>query len=99
MDQDDNNPTGKKLEVELNPQIAQGIYSNMNLITYTDNEFIIDHASSLPGIIKPRILVRVLLNPKTAKALAINLQKSVEDYENKFGEISLTTNRLPDKLN
>ena len=38
------------VEIELDAQVAEGIYSNLVLITHSTSEFIIDFAAILPGL-------------------------------------------------
>jgi hypothetical protein len=38
------------VEIELGAEVAEGIYSNLVLITHSTSEFIIDFANVMPGM-------------------------------------------------
>lgn len=42
-----------EMSIELNPEVAGGTYSNLAIITHSDDEFILDFANMLPGMPKP----------------------------------------------
>ena len=46
----DNNDNKKQLNFELKPEVAQGTYSNLAIISHSRSEFIIDFAAMLPGL-------------------------------------------------
>ena len=47
--------TGKapELDLELDSEIADGIYSNLAIISHSASEFVVDFATILPGLAKP----------------------------------------------
>lgn len=62
------NPNDKKqISLELKPEIAKGSYSNLAIISHSPSEFIIDFATMLPGLQKPEISNRIVMNPEHAK--------------------------------
>ncbi len=79
----------KPIEIELNANIAQGVYSNMVMIAYSPSEFIFDFAKILPGLPKARVQSRVLMTPQHAKLLLKALEDNIKQYEAKFGEVKL----------
>ncbi|MBI3961365.1 MAG: DUF3467 domain-containing protein [Deinococcus sp.] len=83
------NPTN--IQVELDPQAAEGIYSNAALISHTPNEFILDFARLFPGQEKARIRSRIITSPAHAKAFLASLRDNIARYEAKYGEIKLHT--------
>ena len=65
------NKQGPQLQIEVSPDVAQGVYSNFAIISHTSSEFIVDLASMLPGVPKATVRSRVILSPEHAKRLAI----------------------------
>ena len=76
-----------KIEFEIDPQIAQGNYSNFVIIAHSPSEVILDFASMLPGMPKAKVVSRVVLTPDHAKRLLRSLQENLHNYELKFGAI------------
>ena len=68
-----------QLNIELSEEIAEGIYSNLAIITHSQSEFVIDFIKVMPGVPKARVKSRIVLTPQHAKrllhALGDNLQK------------------------
>ena len=78
------NPNDKKqISLELKPEIAKGSYSNLAIISHSPSEFIID-----PGLQKPEISNRIVMNPEHAKRLLNALADNIDKYENNFGPIT-----------
>ncbi|MBD5387791.1 DUF3467 domain-containing protein [bacterium] len=75
------------IELELTADVADGIYSNLALITHSQSEFIIDFTSVMPGVAKARVKSRIILTPQHAKRLMKALSDNVHRYENMFGSI------------
>lgn len=85
----DNKQQGQQLQIDIRPEIAQGVYSNFAIISHSHAEFIVDLASNLPGNPKAQVVSRVVLAPEHAKRLALALQENVMRYEQEFGKIQL----------
>ena len=77
----------KQLQIELKEDVAQGVYSNLAMITHSSSEFVMDFISILPGMAKAQVKSRVVMSPEHAKRLLMALQENVSKYENSFGEI------------
>jgi hypothetical protein len=85
----DNNPNkGKELQIDLPLEVADGVYSNLAVISHSQSEFIIDFINMLPGKPKATVKSRVLLSPQNAKNLLLALQDNLSKFENNFGKIS-----------
>ena len=80
----------KELNIELSPDIAQGVYTNLAIITHSHSEFIMDFVQMMPGAPKPKVVSRVIMAPEHAKRLLKALQDNVSKYEHENGEIKLT---------
>ncbi len=79
----------RKLEIELPPEIAEGIYANMVLIAHSPSEFVFDFVRVVPGMPKSKVQTRVIMTPLNAKNFLRALQKNIENYEKQFGEIKI----------
>ncbi len=77
------------MDIELDEQLAQGQYANLAIISHSTTEFIIDFASVLPGMPKPKVNSRIILTPSHAKRLLYSLQENVARYENNHGAIEI----------
>ena len=84
-----NKPQGKQLQIEVSPEVAQGVYTNFALIAHSSSEFVVDLASVMPGIQKAQVRSRVILAPEHAKRLLMALQENIARYEQEYGIIRL----------
>lgn len=85
----DNNNNQKQIQLDLKPEIARGIYSNLAIITHSHSEFIIDFATMLPGQPKPEVSNRIVMTPEHTKRLLNALMDNITKYESQFGFIDL----------
>ena len=85
-----NNPP-QQINVELGEKEAEGIYSNLALITHSPAEFVMDFTRMVPGIPKARVYARIIMTPQHAKSLLNALRENVGKYEKQFGEIKIFT--------
>lgn len=77
----------QQINIELPDEVAQGIYSNLAIITHSSSEFILDFVRVMPGMPKAGVKSRIILTPEHAKRLLMALQDNVAKYENTFGPI------------
>ena len=84
----DKNQNGQ-LQLELDPEVAQGVYSNLAMIIHSHSEFVLDFASMMPGLQKAKVKSRVVMAPEHAKRLLAALQENVMRYEQEFGKIEI----------
>jgi hypothetical protein len=84
----DNNQNGQ-LQLELDPEVAQGVYSNLAMIIHSHSEFVLDFASMMPGLQKAKVKSRVVMAPEHAKRLLAALQENLMRYEQEFGKIEI----------
>ena len=66
------------------PQTVEPVYSNMIQIAYKEDEFTFIFLHQIPGINQARGKAIVTLSPSHAKNLLTVLEKTVQEYENKF---------------
>jgi hypothetical protein len=88
----DNNIIEQPIDIELSEEIAEGIYSNLAIITHSQAEFIIDYVRILPGIPKGKVKSRIIMTPQHAKRLLLALNENMQKFEANFGEIDLDQN-------
>ena len=78
-----------QLNIELSEEVAQGIYSNLAIITHSTSEFVLDFVRVMPGIPKADVKSRIILTPEHAKRLLLALQDNVGKFESQHGTIRL----------
>lgn len=81
------NQNQNRLDIELSQEVAQGIYSNLAVISHSSSEFIIDFVRIMPGMPKAPVKSRIILTPDNAKRLLKALKENVSKFEKSFGEI------------
>ena len=86
---EDNNEKQQGIQIDLQPEIAVGKYSNLALITHSSSDFILDFAEALPGMPKPQVVSRLIMAPEHAKRLLAALQENVFKYEQVYGKIEI----------
>lgn len=77
----------QQLNIELSEEVAQGIYSNLAVITHSSSEFVVDFVRIMPGIPKANVKSRVILTPEHAKRLLMALQDNIKKFESVHGPI------------
>lgn len=88
-------PTSPKLQVQIDDDLAQGVYANLVLLNHTENEFVLDFAFIQPTNGRAKVRARVISSPRHTKRLLQALQKNVERYEERFGAIDISTEDDP----
>jgi len=73
------------MSIELGEKEAEGIYSNLCVISHSSSEVILDFARALPGVTKTRVYARILMTPQHAKSLQQALTANLAKYEEQFG--------------
>ncbi|WAI01338.1 DUF3467 domain-containing protein [Methanogenium organophilum] len=77
-----------KREIAVNiPSDLDPVYANRIQVAYKDDEFTFVFLHEIPGTNQARAKSIVSISPKHAKNFSQVLQKSVKDFEGKFGEI------------
>ena len=79
-----------KLNINLTPEVAEGVYSNLVIVAHSSSEFVLDFVRMMPGIKQANVKSRIILTPEHAKKLLFALQDNIGKYENQFGKIQLT---------
>ena len=76
-----------QLNIELEDDIAQGIYSNLAVITHSNAEFVIDFIRIMTGAPNAKVKSRLILTPEHAKRLLSALNENVKKFEAAHGPI------------
>jgi hypothetical protein len=84
---EDNQQQQPHLDIELSEEVAEGIYSNLAIITHSQSEFVMDFIKIMPGVPKARVKSRILLTPQHAKRLAKALTENLQKFEQVNGKI------------
>lgn len=84
MEKNENN---HQLNIELSEEVAQGIYSNLAVISHSSSEFVLDFIRLMPGTPKAKVKSRIILTPEHAKRLMQALQDNIAKYEQQMGVI------------
>jgi hypothetical protein len=91
MDSNNQNqpPQDQQINIELGEKEAEGIYSNLAIITHSPAEFILDFTRIVPGVPKAKVYARIISTPQHAKMLMKALKENIDKYESRYGEIKL----------
>lgn len=88
----------KKMNINLSPEVAEGKYVNLAIISHSSSEFVIDFVGLMPGMQQGSVKSRVIMTPENAKRLLFALQGNIDKYEKQFGKIeaiSAASSTLP----
>ena len=82
-DNNQNTPTpeNKEISIELTEDIAEGLYSNLAIITHSASEFVFDFVRVMPGLPKAKVKSRIVMTPEHALRLYGALQDNLKQYE------------------
>lgn len=89
------NPNGQQLSIELNEETAEGVYSNLVMIAHSPEEFILDFIRVMPGVPKARVKSRIIVTPQHVKRLQAAIQDNIGRYEAQFGPIEGVSHQAP----
>ncbi len=90
---------GQQLSIELTEEMADGVYSNLAIITHSAAEFVVDFIKVMPGVPKAKVKSRIVLTPEHAKRFMRALQDNVTKFENEHGPIKHTEEPPPLPMN
>ena len=95
MEEKNKEKNKNQLNIELNEEVAQGVYSNLAIITHSSSEFVIDFVRIMPGIPKAQVKSRIVLTPEHAKRLMNALKENIAKFESMHGDIKNVENNNP----
>jgi len=76
-----------QFNIELSEDVAEGVYSNLAIMTHSPAEFVIDFVRIMPGVPKSKVKSRIILTPEHAKRLVAALSDNIAKYEAVHGPI------------
>ncbi|UEG52663.1 DUF3467 domain-containing protein [Mucilaginibacter daejeonensis] len=79
----------EQLNIELTEEVAEGIYSNLAVITHSSAEFVLDFIRVMPGVPKAKVKSRIILTPEHAKRLLTALEENIDKFEATNGRIKV----------
>ena len=77
-----------QINIELPEEIAEGIYSNLAIISHSHSEFVIDFVRMLPNVPKAKVKSRIVITPEHAKRFLKALAENVSKFEAQHGAIT-----------
>jgi hypothetical protein len=89
MNEKNTPPATGQIQIEIDDQTAQGVYSNLALISHAENEMFIDFIFLQPQVSKAKVRSRIITSPSHAKKLLLALEDNLRKYEARFGKIDL----------
>lgn len=82
-----------KIEIKVDEAVATGVFSNFANITHSAEEYILDflfiNPTPPPGFGK--LVSRIVMTPGHAKRILLALSNNIKNYEEKFGEIKISS--------
>ena len=69
------------INIELSEEVAEGIYSNLAIITHSSSEFILDYIRIMPGVPKGKVKSRIVMTPEHAKNCLLYTSPSPRDRQ------------------
>jgi hypothetical protein len=75
----------QEIRIAIDEKIAGGVYSNLAMISHTENEFITDFIFAHPPAGK--VVSRIIMSPSHAKRFLKALGENIGNFEKKFGPI------------
>lgn len=86
---------GHQINIELGEKEAEGIYSNLAIISHSPAEFVFDFTRILPGVPRARVHARIVMTPQHARLLLNALEDNITKYEHQYGEIPMHAGGSP----
>jgi hypothetical protein len=88
-----------QINIELPEEVAEGIYSNLAIISHSNAEFIVDFVRMVPNVPKAKVKSRIILTPQHAKRLLRALAENVKKFEGQHGAIKEIEQTPPFPMN
>lgn len=76
-----------QMNIEISEEIADGVYSNLAIISHSNQEFVLDFVRMMPNVPKAKVKSRIILSPSHAKRLMNALEENIKKYEDQNGPI------------
>ena len=76
-----------EIKIELTPEVANGHYAILAVISHSASEFFLDFIAVAPNMPQAKVQSRIIMTPENAKNLLFALRDNLQKYESTFGEI------------
>lgn len=93
------NQNQKQISIELPDEMAEGVYSNLAIISHSQSEFVLDFVRMMPNVPKAKVKSRVILTPQHAKRLMKALEENMRKFEQQFGRVAETDTPMIPPMN
>ncbi len=80
----ENKKKTEKLEIQLDEETAQGVYTNLMVVNHNETEFALDFIYVQPQGNRAKVRSRVITSPSHIRGLIRALEKNLSSYEEKF---------------
>jgi hypothetical protein len=90
MSKEEKEIPGNPMNIELPPDLADGVYSNLAVISHSSSEFFLDFIRMVPGVPSAKVKSRIIMTPQHFKRLMLAIQDNLEKYETNFGVIEIS---------
>ena len=77
----------QEVQLSIDDEVINGFFSNLSILNFRSEEFVLDFAFIQPSIPKGAVGSRVIITPKHAKRLQLMLQHGLDQYENQVGPV------------
>lgn len=91
----DEKKSQNQMNIEITEEIADGIYSNLAIISHSNQEFVVDFVRMMPNVPKAKVKSRIILSPQHAKRLMKALEDNLKKYEAQHGPINEGGTSMP----
>ncbi len=85
----ENKQSENQLSIELSEEVAEGVYTNLAIISHSNSEFIMDFVNIMPGVPKAKVKSRVVMNPQNTKRLIHALTENLRKFEQMHGSVKM----------
>lgn len=79
----------QSIQVDLPPEVAEGIYANAAYIQHSPSELVIDFLRLLPNNAKGKVFSRIVMTPHNAKSFLMALEENLKRYETTYGPLKV----------
>lgn len=88
-----------QINIELPEEVAEGIYSNLAIITHSHSEFIVDFIQMMPGVPKGKVRSRIVMTPENTKRLMLALTDNIQKFEAMHGSMNIENGPVMPPIN
>jgi len=78
----------QQIQINTTDEVSRGRYSNLMLVSHSQDEFILDWLLSSPN--GAHLLSRIVMSPGNLKRAIAALTANLKQYEGEFGEVGET---------